>query len=112
MKTVFRFALSELHDAQTSRKTLSRRESAQPMRAGIDSHLAEGDVVELDCEGADATQSFMDELVGILVLERGPSVLEQLRFKGCSRDMKAIINFVVSDRAMQYIRNPHQHAPR
>ena len=69
-------------------------------------------MVELDCASAEATQSFMDELVGILVLERGPKVLNQLRFRGCSQDMKAIINFVVSDRAAQFLKNPHLHAPR
>ena len=109
---VFRLALVGAKSGVISRATLSRRESAQPIRRGIDQHLANGEVIELDCAGADATQSFMDELVGILVLERGPNVLKQLRFRGCSADMKAIINFVVSDRASQFMKNPHLHAPR
>lgn len=92
--------------------SFSRRDNAQDLRKSIDSHVAVGDVVELNCRGVDATQSFMDELVGILVLERGASVLRQLRFRGCSADMKAIINFVVSDRAAQHEKLPHFHAPR
>lgn len=109
---VFRVVLAQAAGAHAYRAGLSRREAAQPIRAGIDSHLADGEMVELDCASAEATQSFMDELVGILVLERGPKVLKQLRFRGCSQDMKAIINFVVSDRAAQFMKNPHVHAPR
>jgi hypothetical protein len=66
----------------------------------------------LDFEGVEVTQSFMDELVGILVLERGPRVLNQIRFRRCSADMKGIIQFVVTDRAEQHAKNPHFSAPR
>lgn len=104
------FNLSENHNDAVA--TLSRRQRAKAARIEIEDHLAHGGMVELDCSSTDATQSFMDELVGILVLERGPNVLDLLRFRGCSRDMKAIINFVVSDRALQYHKNPHLHAPR
>ena len=109
---VYRVVLAQAAIGGPYRASLSRREAAKPLRIGIDSHLADGEMVELDCASAEATQSFMDELVGILVLERGPKVLNQLRFRGCSQDMKAIINFVVSDRAAQFLKNPHLHAPR
>ena len=111
-EAVFRVVLAQTGGVRASKVSLSRREAAQPIRIGIDSHLAEGEMIEVDCARAEATQSFMDELVGILVLERGPKVLQQLRFRGCSPDMKAIINFVVSDRAAQFLKNPHLHAPR
>lgn len=91
---------------------LSRRERAAQIREKIDEYLSNGQTVELDFRGVEATQSFMDELVGMLVLERGPDVLKLLRFRRCSADMKAIINFVVSDRASQHAQNPHFHAPR
>ena len=111
--SVLHIALSDLSDSRLDTvATLSRREGAQAKRQDIEDHLSAGGIVELDCSATDATQSFMDELVGILVLERGPVVLQSLRFRGCSRDMKAIINFVVSDRAIQYQRNPHHFAPR
>ena len=112
MDTIFKISLADCKKSAATSVALSRRESAKPLRADLDQQLAEGNTVELNCEGADATQSFMDELVGILVLERGPSVLRQLRFRGCSEDMKAIINFVVSDRTAQFLKNPHLHAPR
>lgn len=112
-KDVLSIALSDLSDNHIEKiATLSRRQGAKTMRSEIEDHIAHGGFVELDCSGTDATQSFMDELVGILVLERGPSVLDLLRFRGCTKDMKAIINFVVSDRAIQYAKNPHHHAPR
>lgn len=111
-EAVFRVVLAHSAHGRVSKVSLSRREAAQPIRIGIDSHLAQGEMIEVDCARAEATQSFMDELVGILVLERGPKVLQQLRFRGCSTDMKAIINFVVSDRAAQFMKNPHLHAPR
>ena len=111
-EVVFRVALAPETGKGAARVSLSRREAAKPIRDGIDVHLAHGEIVEVDCASAEATQSYMDELVGILVLERGPKVLSQLRFRGCSKDMKAIINFVVSDRAAQFLKMPHLHAPR
>lgn len=111
--SILNVALSELSDSRLEAiATLSRRQDAKDKRQEIEDHLAAGGLVEFDCSATDATQSFMDELVGILVLERGPSVLQSLRFRGCTQDMKAIINFVVSDRAMQYKKNPHHYAPR
>jgi hypothetical protein len=91
---------------------LSRRERAVPVRIQIEDRLAAGEAVEIDFEHIEATQSFIDELIGILVLERGPDVLRQLRFRKCSPDMKAIISFVVSDRAAQHLRDPHFGSPR
>ncbi len=111
MSSMFHVALSTV-GAGSPRVALSRREAAQRIRCEIDEHLAVGETVLVDCLGADATQSFMDELVGILVLERGPEVLGSLRFRSCSADMKAIIQFVVSDRAAQHSKDPHFHAPR
>lgn len=111
MSSIFQVALSSA-GVDSRRATLSRREVAQPLRDLIDEHLAAGDTVEVDCLGADATQSFVDELIGILILERGPEVLNFLRFRGCSADMKAIIQFVVTDRAEQHSKQPHFHAPR
>lgn len=111
--SMFSFSLADIEvDSGGRRPSLSRRERAIPIRLEIDSHLAKGEVVELNCEGVEATQSFMDELVGLIVLERGASTLNQLRFRKCSPDMKAIIQFVVGDRAAQHERDPHFHAPR
>lgn len=55
-----------------------------------------------DFSGVEATQSFVDELIGTLILKRGPDVLGQVVFKSCSDDVRAIIEFVAADRADQY----------
>jgi len=50
----------------------------------------------------------MDEVIGKLILEKGPDVLNRLIFKNCSKDTQAIIKFIASDRSDQYIkRNIH-----
>jgi hypothetical protein len=108
--------VSEVISASGSGKgrplALSRRASASPLREQIEAHIEAGEAVELDFEGVEATQSFVDELVGLIVLERGPDVLNQLAFRRCSADMKGIISFVVSDRAAQHAASPHFFAPR
>jgi hypothetical protein len=90
----------------------SRRDRAASVREELDMKIADGFSVELNFEGVEATQSFIDELIGIVVLERGVEVLGKLTFRKCSSDMKAIINFVVSDRALQHAKSPHFFAPR
>lgn len=110
---IFKISLVGIEDDKgLKRLFLSRRERAIPIREEIEEHLEKGEVVEIDCEGVEATQSFMDELVGLIVLERGSNSLAQIRFRKCSPDMKAIIQFVVGDRAAQHAKDPHFHAPR
>lgn len=112
--SVFHMPLSSFAVEQGAgmRSFYSRRERAIPIRDAIEAHLADGQLVEIDCAGVEATQSFMDELVGVIVLERGPRILPKLRFKKCSDDMKAIIKFVVADRVAQHEKDPHFFAPR
>lgn len=85
------------------------RMAAAPVREELEIALAQaGAEVVLDFSGVSATQSFIDELVGVLVLRRGPDVLSHIVFKGCSDDVRAIIEFVVADRCDQYIKaNTH-----
>jgi hypothetical protein len=78
------------------------RLKATPVRKQVELALCDGETVELDFAGVDATQSFVDELVGLLVLERGPEVVQQLRFKNCTSELQAIVRFVISDRAEQF----------
>jgi hypothetical protein len=85
------------------------RVSATPVREELEIALAQADAdVVLDFTGVSATQSFIDELVGVLVLRTGPDVLSRIVFKGCSDDVRAIIEFVVTDRCDQYIK-AHTH---
>lgn len=83
--------------------------AAVPVREELEIALAQaGAEVVLDFSDVSATQSFIDELVGALVLRSGPDVLSRIVFKGCSDDVRAIIEFVVSDRCDQYLKaNTH-----
>jgi hypothetical protein len=82
------------------------RMAAAPCREDLEITLAQvGAEVVLDFSGISATQSFVDELVGVLVLRHGPDILSRIVFKGCSDDVRAIIEFVVADRCDQYIKS-------
>ncbi|MBU1425225.1 MAG: STAS-like domain-containing protein [Gammaproteobacteria bacterium] len=82
------------------------RMAAAPVREDLEITLAQvGAEVVLDFTGISATQSFVDELVGVLVLRHGPDILSRIIFKGCSDDVRAIIEFVVADRCDQYIKS-------
>lgn len=70
-------------------------------RSAIEDALDLGHDVVIDLRGVTVTQSFVDELVGALVLARGVGVMSHLTFRGCTEDQKAIIRFVVGDRAAQ-----------
>lgn len=88
---------------------VSSRMAAAPVREELEIALATaGAEVVLDFSGIGATQSFVDELVGVLVLRHGPDILSHIVFKGCSDDVRAIIEFVVADRCDQYIKS-HTH---
>ena len=71
--------------------------------------LASADEVVLDFTGMkSATQSFVDELVGVLVLKHGPDIVQRLVFKGCAEDIKEILGFVVSSRSEDFLKK-NQH---
>jgi len=50
------------------------------------------------------TQSFVDELVGVLILEHGPGILQRIEFKGCNEAIRTVIRYVVNSRARDYQR--------
>lgn len=83
-------------------RIVGMRSKATPVRRQVEGALDAGQVVELDFSGVVATQSFVDELVGLLVLERGPDVFKCIRFRNCSPELQGIVRFVTSDRAEQY----------
>jgi len=84
------------------------RTSATSLRHRVEPVLARGGDVVLDFAGVEVTQSFVDELVGYLILSRGPDVLQQIVFKRCSENVRAIIEFVATDRCDQYVKS-HSH---
>lgn len=81
---------------------------AMPIRDKAEFELARGMDVVLDFAGVEATQSFIDELVGVLILKHGPDVLDKLIFKACTDNVRAIIEFVAADRCDQYLKQ-HTH---
>jgi STAS-like domain of unknown function (DUF4325) len=91
----------------TSGRMLGVRSSALPLRDQIEQVISEGREVTIDFSGVEATQSFVDELIGVIVASQGPSVLDRVVFKGCSPTVKGILQFVVSDRADQFIKSRH-----
>lgn len=99
---------SVLLHAYANGRLVGPRLSAAPIREEIEVSLAQGGEVVLDFSGVEATQSFIDGLVGVLVLQHGPDILERLVFKSCSDDVKAILQFVAADRCDQYIK-AHSH---
>lgn len=87
---------------------IGARATASPLREEVEIALAQGYEVAFDFSGVEATQSFIDELVGVLILRHGPDILGRLIFKSCSEDVQAIIEFVATDRCDQYIKS-HSH---
>lgn len=93
----------------TNAQFLGGRFRARELREELEQLLARADEVVLDFTGMkSATQSFVDELVGVLILKHSPDVAQRLVFKGCSEDIKEILNFVVASRSEDYLRK-NQH---
>ena len=83
---------------------LGTRLVARELREKVEVLLAKLREVELNFAGVNVSQSFADELVGVLLLRQSPAVLERLVFKGCSDSVRAVIEFVVADRYYEYVR--------
>ena len=88
-------------------RMMGMRQSALPLRERMESALAEGGRVDLDFTDVEATHSFIDELIGVIVGKQGPTVLSQISFKGCSATVKGILQFVAADRAKDFLRSAH-----
>ncbi len=86
---------------------MGMRSSALPIRLQIEQALAAGQEVTVNFTGVAVTQSFIDELLGALILRDGPGVLERIVLKGCSEETRGIIRFVASDRAEQFLQARH-----
>lgn len=81
---------------------------ARELREELEGLLFPANELVLDFTGmVSATQSFVDELVGVLILKHGPDIVRRLVFKGCSENIKEIISFVVSTRSDDYQKKNH-----
>ncbi len=90
--------------------TIGARALATPIRELVDAAMAQDQEVVLDFSDIRVTQSFVDELVGSMILRNGPSILSRLVFKGCAEDVRAILRFVTADRTAQYVAAPTRPA--
>jgi hypothetical protein len=81
---------------------LGTRFSAKKIRESIDAALLSSENVEVDFTGVEVTQSFVDELLGPLILQAGAGLLDRLAFRGCSQNVQAVIRFVVSSRILDF----------
>lgn len=91
-------SLSEL----TGLQILGTRHSAKKIRRLVCENLSSDGKAVIDFQSVTLTQSFADELIGPLILEQGPAVLQKLAFKACSEDARAVITFVVSQRLRDF----------
>jgi len=94
----------KLGDSAKVRAFHGSRASGQLLRMELEQALQAEDRVTLDFTGVGiATQSFIDELVGVLILEYGPEILRRLSFKGCNEDIRAVIHFVAASRTEDFL---------
>jgi hypothetical protein len=98
--------LIDLKQASPTRM-LGMRQTALPLRGQIETAIAAGAAVAIDFSQVEATQSFIDELIGVLIGIHGPSILERITFTGCSSTVKGILQFVAADRAGDYLKRVH-----
>lgn len=94
MNSTFSFLLKE----HSQKDFLASRATAALFRHEIERQLIAHHPVEIDFTGVSITQSFTDELIGVIAYKHGPTMLKQITFKGCSQEHKKIIQFVVSHR--------------
>lgn len=94
MTTLISYVLRE----HAHRAFLASRSNAAQMRQEIERLLHTHGSVTVDFSGVGVTQSFTDELVGVLAYKYGLPGLRRITFKGCTEEHKQILNFVVSHR--------------
>ena len=87
-----------------SNQFLGSRDLALQIRSEVESLLAAGHEVEINFSNIAISHSFADELVGVLLLQNGPAIMEKIIFKDCVDSVKALIQFVVADRHEDLLR--------
>jgi len=89
-------AAFSIHE-HTKAQFVGSRFRERELREEPEQLLGRVDEIVLDFTGMkSATQSFVDELVGVLILKHGPDIIQRMVFKGCAEDIKEIIGFIVS----------------
>jgi hypothetical protein len=75
---------------------------AREIRLELERALRDRGEVRIDFANVGATQSFIDELVGVLVAQQGVTLLSSLVFTNCSDDIKALLQFVIGSRLRDF----------
>jgi len=88
-------------------RMMGMRSSAAPLRRTIELALEKEREVVVNFTGVEVTQSFVDELLGALILREGPEIMQRLILKGCSEQTRGIVKFVAADRAKQFMLATH-----
>lgn len=82
---------------------LGTRDVATPLRDRVENALDACDgTICVDFREVLVSQSFMDEFLGVMILRRGPSVLDRVIFRNCNDDVKAAIRLVATIRTRDY----------
>lgn len=81
---------------------LGTRHSGQALRLELEDRLTNAQKIVLDFDQMRVTQSFVDELLGVMVLHHGPNLLKRVAFRHCSENTKAIIQFVINSRISDF----------
>lgn len=96
-------SMIKLGHSEQARVFHGSRASGQQLRLDIEEALNANDRVTLDFDGVGVvTQSFIDEAIGVLILQFGPNILKRLSFKNCNEDVKAVLNYVAGTRCEDY----------
>lgn len=81
---------------------LGTRHSALGLRTKLIELLKDYDEVVIDFSGLFVSQSFIDELLGQIILTDGPKVMSRLLLKGCQAEVRSIVQLVVNDRSADF----------
>lgn len=94
MTSIIRLVLRE----HAAAPLLASRTMGARLRRLIELALSDEQIVQIDFSDIGVTQSFTDELVGVLAYKYGPAVMQSIQFRGCTTDHQKIIKFVVNHR--------------
>lgn len=99
-----------LVELQPVKSIYGSRASAFKLREHLETLLKSNEdfnEVSVDFCNQNATQSFVDELIGVLILKYSPTIIKNLIFKGCNQNTRSVIQFVIIDRSNQANKNIH-----
>ncbi len=77
---------------------IGSRFTGKEVRQQISAALSAGDQVVLDFGGVQSvSDSFLDEMLGMLIEQQGPSILQRLVFSSCEQPIEEAIRFSLEE---------------